>query len=436
MRRLFILASLLVAAAACGGESATDAGSAGSGGAGAGGAAPMTGSTTGPATIGTTTTGMAGGPSTTYPAFMPSVPTVAFAGGVVLSNPQVYPVFFPGDDPAFTNPIEDFSNTIGATPYWAAIGAEYNVGAMVGHPAIQAPDTMTGTISDDDIQTYLEGKLNGDDPTFPTADANTLIAFYFPDGVNISLQGSQSCRDFGGYHGNVTLDSNHSFQRVAYSVVPRCHHFGDLQGIDAVTGAASHEYIEASTDPYPNDQPAYSSVDTGHIYWEFAIGGGEVGDMCAQQQSAFTKFDPFPYTVQRTWSNAAAIAYQNPCVPSNSTLPYFNTAPEMPDMINLINYMDAGVNVPVGSSKTIALDFFSDGPMQDWQIQVFDAAQALMGGPANLQFTLDRTSGNNGDRVMLTITSISASQFGADAFYIVSTAGDQDNIWIGLVGQQ
>ncbi|HEY4119875.1 MAG TPA: hypothetical protein VGM56_18540 [Byssovorax sp.] len=435
MRRLFILASLLVAAAACGSSTVTDAATSGAGGEGSGGGA-MTGSTTGPVTIGSTTTGMAGGPSTTYPAFTPSVPTVAFGFGPVLASPQVYPVFFPGDDSSFTDQLEDFSNTIGATPYWAAISGEYNVGAMVGHPAIQAPDAMTGTISDDDIQAYLEGKLNGDDPTFPTPDANTLIALYFPDGLDISLQGSQSCRDFGGYHSNITLDSNHGLRRVAYSVVPRCHHFGSLSGIDAVTGAASHEYIEAATDPYPNDQPAYSAVDNEHIYWEFAIGGGEVGDMCAQQQSAFTKFDPFPYTVQRTWSNAAALAWHNPCVPSNSTLPYFNTAPETPDMINLINYMDAGVNVPVGTSKTIALDFFSDGPMQDWQIQVFDAAQALGGGQADLEFTLDRTSGNNGDRAMLTITSVAQSQFGADAFYVVSTAGDQDNVWIGLVGQQ
>src|SRR5262249_54637153 len=154
------------------------------------------------------------------------------------------------------------------------------------------------TIDDSDIQSWLAGKLNADDPAFPAADENTLIALYYPDGVTISLQGSQSCSTFGGYHNNITLDGAHGNRHVAYSVLPHCNGFAGMNELDTATSSASHEYIEATTDPYPNNppdgDPAYAQTDNAHLFWLFALGGGETGDMCAQQGSSFVVFPELP----------------------------------------------------------------------------------------------------------------------------------------------
>lgn len=60
--------------------------------------------------------------------------------------------------------------------------------------------------------------------------------------------------------------------------------------------------IEAVTDPFPDSQPGYGQVDEGHLYWAFVIGGGELGDLCAQDRDAFTKFPGLDYVFQRSWS--------------------------------------------------------------------------------------------------------------------------------------
>src|SRR5204863_109487 len=82
-------------------------------------------------------------------------------------------------------------------------------------------------------------------------DDETLIALFYPSGLTITEAGGgfagESCVTFGGYHSDLTLDAAHGGKHVAYAVLPRCPTFGDLVGIDAVTGAASHEFIEAAT---------------------------------------------------------------------------------------------------------------------------------------------------------------------------------------------
>ena len=92
------------------------------------------------------------------------------------------------------------------------------------------------------------------------------------------------------------------------------------------------------------------------------LGGGEVGDLCAQEPGAFTQFPELAYTVQRTWSNAAAMASHDPCVPALANEVYFNAVPELNDTITIGGmFTMLGVQIPVGQTKTIDLDLFSDG---------------------------------------------------------------------------
>jgi len=109
-----------------------------------------------------------------------------------------------------------------------------------------------------------------------------------------------------------------------------------MSGIDAVTATGSHEIVEAATDPFPQSMgaaPGYSQPDEAHLYWLFGLGGGETGDMCAQQPGAFTKFAELPYVVQRTWSNIAAKQGHDPCVPPLPGEVFFNSVPVLNDTI-------------------------------------------------------------------------------------------------------
>jgi hypothetical protein len=382
-----------------------------------------------------------GAPSDVYPAAHAKAPKVVSGGGPVLSTPDVYPVFFAGDDPTVAPKIEDFTSKLGATEYWAAVGKEYQVGPATGHPVIQLQEAAPAQLDDSAIQTWLADKLNSDDPAFPKADDQTLFALYYPSNVTITLQSPQgpstSCVEFGGYHSSIVLDDAHKQLSVAYAVLPRCGDFGGLTGLDALTATASHEILEASTDPYPMTMPAYGQVDDQDIYWMFALGGGEVADMCAQNRGAFGKVPGFDYVVQRSWSNKAAAHSHDPCVPAPAGEAYFNAAPVLPDTITLGGFGGQlevkGVNIKVGESKTVEVDLFSDAKAPPWKVMATDYAK-LVGGKANLDFSWDRDEGQNGEKLHLTIKALSKNQYGASIFFLTSYSGQKQNLWVGFVG--
>jgi hypothetical protein len=446
LSRLASIVPALVLTAACSGsveqQQTTSTGDGGSGGSGGTGGATTT-------TTSTTSAGGTGGtvdngkPSTDYPAPHPAPPQVITGGGPVLKNPRVVPVFFSNDDATLVPSLKDFVSKLGATNYWKANSEEYGVGTLTAAAPVDLEEAALATYQDTAIETWLADKLNADDPAFPAPDDNTIYALHFPASTTITSGGgfggtSTSCQDFGGYHSSITLDANHGSMPVAYAVIPQCPSFDGLSVLDGMTSAESHELLEAATDPQPMTNPAYVEPDEAHLYWLFALGGGETGDMCAQASASFMQFPELPYTVQRSWSNQAAAAGHDPCVPAIPGEVYFNTAPVLPDAINLSMQGQTahmkGVKIPVGESKTIELDLFSDGDTGGpWEVDVKDQRE-LMGQSPNLTFSLDRTSGQNGEKLHLRINAVKAGQFKAQVFYVISKLGDQKQLWIGLVG--
>lgn len=375
--------------------------------------------------------------STTYPAFKIDAPSVEFFNGSILVSPKVVPVYFGNDQTAFTDQITAYLGKLvtTASTYWIPAVGEYGIGA----PTIATPVQLTESpgaspLADATIQSWLANKLQTNDPAWPQPDANTVYALFYPTGTSITLGqgGGTSCSSFGGYHGNITVNA----KDVAYAVMPRCPKFGGLTGIDAVTGTTSHELIEAVTDPYPQDQgnAGYAQVDNNHIIWEFVLGGGEVGDMCAQNIDAFFKPADIGNYVQRTWSNKNAAAGHNPCQPSVAGLPYFNSMPVLTDTISIGQGTTKGVTIPVGQSKTIPVELFSDANTGGaWAVSATDAATLQQQAP-ELSFAWDKTMGQNGEKLYLTITVLKASQYGAEAFILQSQLGTRASIWMGLVG--
>jgi hypothetical protein len=183
------------------------------------------------------------------------------------------------------------------------------------------------------------------------------------------------------------------------------------------------------------DAPAFQTTDDDHLGWMF-ITGGEIGDMCALVGDAFVTPPDFAYTVQRIWSNAAAKAGHDPCIMQPKGEPYFNAAPVLTDTIGF-EYggqkgTTRGVLIPIGQSRTIEVDLYSDGKTSAaFSVRALEPTSA----GKNLTFAFDRAAGVNGEKLLLTITANQKrADLGAEPFVLISSLGTRKNLWIGMVG--
>jgi hypothetical protein len=260
---------------------------------------------------------------------------------------------------------------------------------------------------------------------------------FYPSTVTVSQGGGASCNAFYGYHGDYLLSGT---TYVTYSVVAQCPPFPNSSAIDSIASIASHELVEAATDPLAIDNPAFLQPDPADIAWAVPA-GGELGDMCAGYGNVFYKPSDVPYLVQRTWSNKAAAAGHDPCQPDGNT-PYFNAAAVLTETVAVDTVNAKGINIPVGGTGTVELELYSDAPTSGpWTVQAVDLS-SLFGGPQQLDATFAgqmTASGVNGDKLTLTIKVLSQGMGGYEVLWITDTlASSSANppVWIGVVGSQ
>jgi hypothetical protein len=333
------------------------------------------------------------------------------AGGAVLAAPKVVPVFFANDPDRAT--IEDFLGQLAPSSYWTAVSAEYGVGALTIAPSVVATETPPTT--DSAVQTLISAHVGGTGG-WPASTPNTIYVVFLPQGVVLSMGGGTSCQDFGGYH-----DETHG--GAIYALIPRCASM-TFPGLASTTIATSHELLEASTDPHPQSNAAYAAIDDDDAIWQL-VPGAELGDMC---EFAHAVYQPLvgSYFVQRMWSAVSAAAGHDPCVPVLST-PYVEAATNLSDIAvpvgNGQNLTTRGVKIPVGMSATVEVDLYSDAPAPDWTVVAVDVASKYEKAPAELQLSLDKSTGHNGDKLQLTITRLKASQFGVSELGLQSQVG-------------
>ncbi len=408
--------------------------------AGCGSSSPSTTSTGGSGTGGATGTSSAGtggavgtgGGAVGYPAPHPPMPQVVSEKGPVMTAPKLVSISFMGD--TLQGDIDAFTTQIvAAKDYWSGATSEYGVGPLSALPPQHLTETPATALADADVQQWLTGKINGGGG-FPQPDGNTLYVIYYPATTTVTLDGGSLCTEFEGYHSDYAITAG---QYVTYAVVGRCPPpVAGLAEIDEVTAEASHEIIEAATDPLPQDKPAYIDVDADHRAWELVGGGAEIGDLCAPFPDSFYNPTGITNLVQRVWSNAAAAAGHDPCQP-NGASPYFNAAPVLTEKVTLSgsSIVTQGVTIPVGTSKTVELDLYSDAPTSGpWKVSALDVTSAFFGDAPALSFSFDKTSGQNGDKLHLTIKAISTPSMGVSPFWLQSDLGSVSTVWIGLVG--
>ena len=346
-----------------------------------------------------------------YPGPHPAPPQVRNQQGPVIATPRVVPVFFAND--AYQSQVEDFLGKLAGSSYWTATTSEYGVGALTVAPSIVTTDAPPQTIDTSGIETFLAKQ---------TAGPNDVFAVFYPSSTTISdpLFGA-SCTDFNGFHYQGIKNAS-----LVYAVIPRCASAGALKGFDAISASLSHELVEAVTDPFLATAPAWAFTDVDHLIWSF-VPGAEVADMCDLEPQSFQPIVG-SYFVQRSWSNAAALAGHDPCVPALAQ-PYFVAAPVLTAKQQITFQSQVattnGIKLALGETQTIAVQLFSDAPTSDWTVDAIDVAQ-----PPGFTFSWDKKTGNNGDTLHLTITRTLDT---SSEFAIASTMGTTTNLWFGFV---
>jgi hypothetical protein len=353
-----------------GGVSATG-GTSGFGGFSASGGVSGTGAFGGSGGVGGS--GGSGGVFTTAPHNpLPVIPT---AGGPMLEQVELVTVTFSGY--AYESQVQDYGDYIVGSKWLTEVGKDYGVGTGTHLAKIVLNEQPPSFITDDQIQLWLAQKIgDGSLPAPPTLDNDYLYAIYYPSSTSIELQGTKSCEYFGGYHNSVDQGS----LRVAYAVLPTCTNTQDPTLV-SLQVSASHELIEAATDAQPiTGIPGYMIQDENEP-WTFV--GGEVADLCVGMETTEAGF-----AFQRIWSNSAAAADQNPCIPA--TGPYFN-----------VSTSPAGLaQVTPGGSTQFTLTGWSTEPVGDWYVQA-----APYTGTFQADAYVDASYLNNGKTATLTVSA-------------------------------
>jgi hypothetical protein len=336
-----------------------------------------------------------GGYSPASHAPLPQIPT---RGGAVLAHPQIVTVTFSGDPLA--DSIEAWGDWVVGSAWLAAVGADYGVGAGQHLAKVRLAQAAPAQAAQADIQAFVSARIA--DGSFPAPRQDVLYVLYYPASTMLAHKTDVYCQDFSGYHNATSAQGT----LVPFAVVGRCATFWiGLSEWQNVQRTASHELIEAATDPALAFDIATAADRDAAQALRAAVGEGEVGDVCTG-----TVIDvESGFVAQRSWSNAAAASGADPCVPA-SPAPYFSvSAPAW------------WYPVSPGTSVVIPLVGWSAAPVADWIVR---SRFGVNTGGFTLQTSSPTTmlldggafaSTNNGRSLMLTVTAPASASSGSYA---------------------
>lgn len=242
-----------------------------------------------------------------------------YYGGPVLENARVVAVLWGEDvDPAVQQKIGDFYTALLASADYswlseydtdiAAVSGDPGTGQHIGKGSFAGahvikPHTRSTALTDAQIERELAAQIRA--KKLPAPDADTLYMIHFPPGVSISMGGAGSCQSGGfcGYHNAF----KRSRKRIAYAVLPDMSQGSGCDtgcgrgrdSFDLVSAVASHELVEAVTDP----EVGLARNLAAPLAW-YDEKAGEIGDICAGKTGRLRSGGQ-SFVVQKEWSNAA-----------------------------------------------------------------------------------------------------------------------------------
>jgi hypothetical protein len=314
-----------------------------------------------------------------------------------------------------------FSDAIIASSWWKETGAEYGVGPAAKSIHVSGP-AITASMTTAEVIQYIADTTVGDAGA-PAPNGNTLYLLYLPSGAGVT----DVPADFTGFHNPYTGDDGGGGD--AYAVVTRsAPGYGESQ-LDELTLTASHEIMEAATDPGADSwklaaQPPYPWQ--GSVWSSFQQNGIECGDLCEGTRIREPLDGGAEY--QRIWSNAAALDGGDPCVPPIAR-PFEN-----------VSVPKDWYKVAAGQKVAIPMTGWSAAPTGDWLVSAYNgystAAFAKVDYGAGVVIGTDLGLGtkkscypfqamNNGTNGTITVTAPAAA--GTGDFIVVIIESFREN---------
>jgi hypothetical protein len=312
-----------------------------------------------------------------------------------------------------------FGDALVESDWLTAIGDEYGVGQGAA-VAVTGPELVAAEPLDRAaVEAYIASAIEGDGSLAP--DGRSVYALYLPAGVD--LIGDEECSDGPDGHHAAFGELGDGF-----AVVPRCQGIF-ASALEQLTLIGSHEIAEAitdTTDGWHIERPP----ETPGWRWTASPWLGYNGPSNAYQPNVEnadlcngTRVVEGDFAYQRSFSNRAAAAGEDPCVP-HLEVQYVgvSTASDWYEA-------EAGgaIEIPVGG--------WSSAPAEDWIV-----TQRRQGGTPGWTFA-GRLSGprtttvegttfqliNDGDEATLTVTVPPDAPVGSwQTFYLTSFRLDAD----------
>src|SRR5262245_8034173 len=311
-------------------------------------------------------------------------------GGPIFAQPSLVTVTFAGY--RFESKVQAFGDFVVGSQWLANAGADYGVGAGKHVAKVVLAEAAPAVVTAADIRRLLIDRI--DRGVLPSGD-DFLYAVYFPASTEVDLFANDGgCAAGYGYHEGV-LTAAHRF---AYAAIPECsQHDRTVPYEQILFPDASHEIIEAATNPFPVDDPAYWLAARGAPWGQ---AGGEVADGCAGLNVVEDGF-----ALTRVYSNTAAARGDDPCQPGDGEV-YFGLSPAK-------NVYDASP----GQTLQIPLRAWATGPIASWYVTAmrgYDSAFAVhpvLGAPR----------AHAGQHVVLTVTVPATARRGSVGSVFVSS---------------
>jgi hypothetical protein len=259
-----------------------------------------------------------------------------------------------------------------------------------------------------DLTTWMEGKLRSATPAWPSTP-DVAFAVLFPAPATAPQLTMINCNSVFGSHASVSVGG----RDVPFLAVRGCGDRTPIKGADGadfISFTTSHELTEMATDPTFG-----SAFITITEPFELHVGATnlETSDACEQPGQRPVYREPgFGPALHRSWSNVAARAGHDPCVPADPG-PYFGAVPLGLTAVPRTTGLPAGssrtTSVPAfvvhGETGTLDLGLFSDGPTGAFSVEI--EATPREAGEDSVLFALDRNTGVNGEKLHATVHILS-----------------------------
>ena len=276
---------------------------AGGGGAGPGGAAPGGSSAAGNAG--------AGFVPTAHRAF----PQLSKQGGPVLASMKLVTIVAQND--MLAPDLQAFGDALVGSQWWQQVASAWEIGAATSQSVVGP--AITADVTEAEMIGYIQARIAAG---APTPDGNTLYLLYLPDAVHIS-----GPLPFTAYHAPFPAAGKGIGD--GWAVVSRAKPFGGGETqLEELTRLASHEVAEAATDP---TYAGWSLGAAPKVPWKAPVwdvyqvpGPIENGDLC-EGARVLEKTGAATWQYQRIFSNVAAAAGGDPCIPPTGDT-YYNVS--------------------------------------------------------------------------------------------------------------